>query len=146
MTDNNDVQTRSIVRNVWMSLAIFLSIFGNLLLIMVISRRQRFHNVTNVYNLNLSFSDLLKVIFYIPVYLIVAERRSWPYGLGGCQALNVILYTSFGVTVLTLMSLSFERYHLILHPTKKQMTVKKALITVVITWLASLSVNLCMIP
>lgn len=123
MANSKDDETHSIVRNAWMSVAISLSIFGNLLLILVISRRQRSHNVTNVYNLNLSFSDLVKVVFYIPVYLVAAERKSWPYGLAGCQALNVILYTSFGVSVLTLMSLGFERYHLILHPTKKQVSV-----------------------
>lgn len=119
----DEARARSIARNTWMSITISLSILGNLLLIVVISRRRRFHNVTNAYNLNLSLSDLLKVFSLIPVYVIAADLKSWPFGLAGCRALNVMLYTSFGVSVLTLMCLSFERYRLIIHPTKKQVMI-----------------------
>ncbi|KAK3721848.1 hypothetical protein QZH41_008992 [Actinostola sp. cb2023] len=121
------VDYRSVVRNTWMSIAMTLSIVGNLLLILVISRNGRFHNVTNAYNLSLSVSDLLKVVSFIPIYLVYADLKTWPFGLAGCQIFKLIFFSSFGVSILTLMCLSFERYHLIIKPTKKQLeALKKA--------------------
>ncbi|XP_048578054.1 prolactin-releasing peptide receptor [Nematostella vectensis] len=57
-----------------------LSAIGNLLLVSVIVTKKRFHNVTNIYNLNLSASDLLKVLVYVPVYLVYASKMTWPLG------------------------------------------------------------------
>lgn len=115
-----DIENRSMFRNTWMSVAMILSLIGNILLILVITRNGRFHNVTNAYNLALSVSDLVKVLSFIPLYLVYADLKSWPFGKEGCRLFNVVFSTSFGVSILILMCLSFERYHLIVKPARKQ--------------------------
>ncbi|EDO41084.1 predicted protein [Nematostella vectensis] len=125
----------AVVRNVWMSSIVVLSAIGNLLLVLVIVTKKRFHNVTNIYNLNLSASDLLKVLVYVPVYLVYASKKTWPVGgQAGCRGMYLLFFTAYGASLLTLGALSFERYRLIVHPLRKQVTARQSIIHIIVVW------------
>lgn len=86
-------------------------------------RKGKFRNVSNVFNLNLAAADFIRAVVFTPVYLEYARTKSWPLGFVGCRLMYVVLYSTFGVTVLTLVCLSWDRYKATVHPLKKQVRV-----------------------
>ncbi|KAL9968562.1 hypothetical protein ACROYT_G020670 [Oculina patagonica] len=125
-----------IVRSIWLSFVFVFGTVGNLLLFAVILRKGRIANVTNLFNLNLAVGDLIRIFFFIPVYLVYSAYGEWPPGLGlvGCKVLFMLLQSSLTVSIVTLMFMSMERYQAVVHPLKKQMTIRLARFLVVISW------------
>ena len=107
-------------RIAWMSTVFIVCVIGNGILIIVTLRKKKYQNITNFFNLNLSVSDILKVVTFVPVYLVYWKNESWPLGLTGCRATYVFFYTGYGASVMLLMCLSWERYNLVVKPLKKQ--------------------------
>ena len=106
----------------WLSLSLSVGIAGNFLLVVVILRKGRLRSVSNVFNLNLVAADFIRAVVFTPVYLQFARTKSWPQGILGCKLVYTVLYSTFGVTVFTLVCLSWDRYRATVHPLKKQVS------------------------
>ena len=110
-----------IIRTIWLSIVFVFGTVGNLLLFAVILRRGRIINVTNLFNLNLAVADLIRILLFIPTYLVYSAYDEWPswLGLGGCKTVFMIFQSSMTVSILTLMFMSMERHQAVVHPLKK---------------------------
>lgn len=104
----------------WLLVSLVVGVAGNALIATVILRKGKVRVASYLFNLNLTVADFFRVAVFTPVYLLFSHTRSWPIGLPGCRFMYLVLYSSFCVTVMTLMSLSWERYRGIVHPLKKQ--------------------------
>lgn len=67
------------------SLIFFLSVFGNLLIIIVLTVNKRMRTVTNTFLLSLAVSDLMMAIFCIPFNLIPSILKDFIFGAPMCK-------------------------------------------------------------
>uniref|UniRef100_A0A4W3KF44 Prolactin-releasing peptide receptor-like n=1 Tax=Callorhinchus milii TaxID=7868 RepID=A0A4W3KF44_CALMI len=105
-------------------LVVFIGIFGNYLLIYVICKTKRMHNVTNFLLGNLAFSDMLMCATCVPFTLAyVFEPRGWVYGRFMCYFVFLMQPLSVFVSVFTLTVIAVDRYRAMVHPLRRRLTV-----------------------
>lgn len=137
-----------------------LGLVGNALICYVVARNSTMHTVTNVFIANLALSDILLCLFAVPftwLYLVVYEH--WIFGKILCHLLpfaqgwwllahdrhvlnfNLCPHLPPGVSVyistLTLMSIAFDRYFVILYPFRPRMPMRICLLIIVAIWVLS---------
>jgi hypothetical protein len=94
---------------------IFLIIFvvgliGNGLLIFIFMRHKSLRNVPNTFILCLSAGDMMVIVGTIPFISLIYTLESWPFGNFICKLSEFMRDLSIGVTSLSLMVLSIDRY------------------------------------
>lgn len=128
-------------------LLIFLvGLSGNLLTCTVIARHKKMRNPTNLYLLSLALSDLLVLLFGMPLEIYeLWQNYPFPFGEGGCYFKTFLLETVCFASILNVTALSVERYIAVLHPLKTRYLSTnqhvKRVITVV--WVVSM---ICAVP
>lgn len=73
------------LRIILYSLIFFLSVFGNLLIIVVLTVNKRMRTVTNTFLLSLAVSDLMMAIFCMPFNLIPSILKDFIFGAPMCK-------------------------------------------------------------
>lgn len=101
-------------------LLIFLvGLSGNLLTCTVMARHKKMRNPTNLYLLSLALSDLLVLLFGMPLEIYeLWQNYPFPFGEGGCYFKTFLLETVCFASILNVTALSVERYIAVLHPLK----------------------------
>ena len=94
---------------------LFLIIFavgltGNGLLIFIFMRHKSLRNVPNTFILALSIGDMMVIVGTIPFISLIYTLESWPFGNFICKLSEFMRDLSIGVTSLSLMALSIDRY------------------------------------
>lgn len=126
---------------------IFLIIFvvglvGNGLLIFIFMRHKSLRNVPNTFILCLSAGDIMVIVGTIPFISLIYTLESWPFGTFICKLSEFMRDLSIGVTSLSLMVLSIDRY-LAIAMALKQLNLsirskKSAYITSGIVWILAI--------
>jgi len=73
------------------SLIFFLSVFGNLLIIVVLTVNKRMRTVTNTFLLSLAVSDLMMAIFCMPFTLIPSILKDFIFGAAMCKIVSYLM-------------------------------------------------------
>lgn len=122
-----------------------IGLLGNLLVIVVVSRRRSMQTPTNCYLISLSVADLLLLLSAtlpaIPEPFI--RRNHWPWGRAMCSILVFAQYLGADASALSITAFTVERYIAICHPMKAQTmcTVTRAKRIIIGLW--SFSVLYC---
>ncbi|XP_050734737.1 QRFP-like peptide receptor isoform X2 [Eriocheir sinensis] len=113
---------------------------GNGLIIFTICRFRRLKTTTNVFLASLASADLLLILLCIPVKLARLFSYSWTLGATMCKTLYFLQALSAICSVLTLTTMSIERYYAIVYPMRAQYrcTISQAKRLCVGLWLLSL--------
>ncbi|XP_037824647.1 neuropeptides capa receptor, partial [Lucilia sericata] len=115
-------------------------LFGNVLVCIVIYKHSNMHTATNFYLFSLAVSDLIYLIFGLPMEVLLYWHQ-YPYyfGLPFCKARAYISEASTYVSVLTIVAFSAERYIAVCHPLYLylQTGFKRALLIIAVLWLWS---------
>ncbi|XP_007526183.1 neuromedin-U receptor 2 [Erinaceus europaeus] len=95
---------------------------GNLLVCLVIVRHQAMRTPTNYYLLSLAVSDLLVLLLGMPLE-VYEMWHSYPFLLGwvGCYLKTLLLETVCFASILSVTTLSLERYVAVLHPIRARL-------------------------
>ncbi|NXA46311.1 NMUR2 protein, partial [Nothocercus julius] len=122
------------------SLIFIVGVVGNFLVCLVIIKHRNMKTPTNYYLFSLAVSDLLVLLFGMP--LEVYEMWSnYPFLFGpvGCYFKTALFETVCFASILSVTTVSVERYVAILHPfrAKLESTRKRALRTIVVLWVLS---------
>ncbi|NXG12969.1 NMUR2 protein, partial [Grallaria varia] len=122
------------------TLIFVVGVVGNFLVCLVILKHQNMKTPTNYYLFSLAVSDLLVLLFGMP--LEVYEMWSnYPFLFGpvGCYLKTALFETVCFASILSVTTLSVERYIAILHPfrAKLKSTRRRALRTIVVLWVLS---------
>lgn len=122
------------------SLIFIVGVIGNFLVCLVILKHRNMKTPTNYYLFSLAVSDLLVLLFGMP--LEVYEMWSnYPFLFGpiGCYFKTALFETVCFASILSVTTVSVERYFAILHPfrAKLESTRKRALRTIVVLWVLS---------
>ncbi|KAM9409567.1 LOW QUALITY PROTEIN: neuromedin-U receptor 2 [Pholidichthys leucotaenia] len=128
-------------------LLIFLTgLSGNLLTCAVIAKHKKMRNPTNFYLLSLAVSDLLVLLFGMPLELYdLWQNYPFPFGEGGCYFKTFLFETVCFASILNVTALSVERYIAVVHPLKTRYlsTSQHVKRVITIVWVVSM---ICAIP
>nr|BAT25129.1 cannabinoid receptor-like 1 [Lymnaea stagnalis] len=97
-------------------LTLLIGVIGNALVIVSVTRYQRMRSITNIFLLSLASADLLVVCICIPVKCAAFISFTWTFGEFLCKAVHYLQNVSSVCSVLTLTTMSLERYYAIRHP------------------------------
>lgn len=115
----------------------FFSIFGNLLVCLVVY--SKLHNVTNIMIFNLAFADLLMGTIVIPIILASTILNEWIGSDISCKIFGILNGTVLVESIWMLVIISVLRYILVAYPHRSHtlLTKRKAYLVVLITWIWS---------
>ncbi|XP_026219399.1 7tmA_CCK-BR domain-containing protein [Anabas testudineus] len=127
------------------SLIFLLSVFGNLLIIVVLILNKRMRTVTNSFLLSLAVSDLMMAIFCMPFTLIPNILEDFIFGAAMCKIVTYFMGISVSISTFSLVAIAIERYSAICNPLKSRawQTRSHAYRVIAATWVVSL---LIMVP
>lgn len=92
-------------------LVVVVGVFGNYLLLYVICRSRKMHNVTNFFIGNLAFSDMLMCVTCVPFTLAYAfNPHGWVFGRSMCYLVFLIQPVTVYVSVFTLTAIAVDRW------------------------------------
>ena len=144
-TTQSTIADESIVDDMWFrvlkytlyAIMFLISLPGNLMVCLVITRRQKMKTITNFLILNIAVSDVLYTI-YVPVDIVIIESESWPYADFFCNIFYPLMTLSICVSALTLMALALSRFWAVVFPLRRQVSVLQVKILLVVIWLLSI--------
>nr|BAO77762.1 PQRFa peptide receptor 2 [Branchiostoma japonicum] len=108
-----------------------LCILGNLVVCYIIARTATLRDVTHSFILNLAVSDLLVGVFCIPFTLVGHIFTENNLGDVMCKVSPMLQGMSVATSVFTLTAIAFDRYCLIVHPTRDRLTVRQAVYLII---------------
>lgn len=92
-------------------LVVLVGVIGNYLLLYVICRTRKMHNVTNFFIGNLAFSDMLMCVTCVPFTLAYAfNPHGWVFGRSMCYLVFLIQPVTVYVSVFTLTAIAVDRW------------------------------------
>ncbi|XP_061582329.1 probable G-protein coupled receptor 101 [Cololabis saira] len=108
--------TNSVMKMVLILLIMCLSLFGNVVVLLVFQRKPQLLHVANRFVLNLLLADLLQTILVMPFAIAATVPGVWPLDARLCQALVVLMHLFAFAGVNTIIVVSVDRYLAIIHP------------------------------
>uniref|UniRef100_A0A8B9PVC1 Neuropeptide FF receptor 1 n=1 Tax=Apteryx owenii TaxID=8824 RepID=A0A8B9PVC1_APTOW len=111
---------------------------GNILVCFIVVKNRQMRTVTNMFILNLAISDLLVGIFCMPTTLVDNLITGWPFDNIMCKMSGLVQGMSVSASVFTLVAIAVERFRCIVHPFRQKLTLRKALVTIVVIWVLAL--------
>lgn len=119
-------------------------LFGNFVVIVIYTRKNRLKSATNMFIMALAFADMISSITLIPL----PGAKTVPAGFVGqlyCKVVhsNVILWISIVASIFTLTVISVERYFAVVFPIKYRNFFSKSRpkIVILIVWVSSFLIN-----
>ena len=107
-------QSFQMVKIVLLSLILAACLFGNILVVIAISRTNSLRNSSNLLVINLSLCDITTAVCGIPFTLIIFNihynSQYYPYGEIGCKLLWPITTYASNCSAFTLATIAVERY------------------------------------
>ncbi|KAG9348685.1 hypothetical protein JZ751_029002 [Albula glossodonta] len=127
------------VRILLYSLIFLLSVFGNLLIIVVLMANKRMRTVTNSFLLSLAVSDLMMAVFCMPFTLIPNLLEDFIFGAAMCKIVAYFMGISVSISTFSLVAIAIERYSAICNPLKSRawQTRSHAYRVIAATWILS---------
>lgn len=143
--DTGDARGRSstadsVVKMVLIAFILCVSLFGNVVVLLVFQRKPQLLHVANRFVLNLLLADLLQTVLVMPFALAATVPGVWPLDARLCQALVVLMHLFAFAGVNTIIVVSVDRYLAIIHPLSypTRMTPHLGTNLIICTWVLSL--------
>uniref|UniRef100_A0A8C4RGZ8 G-protein coupled receptors family 1 profile domain-containing protein n=1 Tax=Erpetoichthys calabaricus TaxID=27687 RepID=A0A8C4RGZ8_ERPCA len=122
------------------AIAVFLAVFGNLLLIVSICHFKQLHSVTNLLIASMALSDFMIGLFTMPIGAIKTVEKCWYSDSMLCLFEIIISAILTSVSEVHLLFLAVDRYCAICFPLlySIKVTLKVGWIFVIISWVSSI--------
>ncbi|CAH2300655.1 pyroglutamylated RFamide peptide receptor isoform X2, partial [Pelobates cultripes] len=123
-----------------------LALFGNSLVLYVVTRSKAMRTVTNIFICSLALSDLLIAFFCIPFTMLQNISSNWLGGAFACKMVPFVQSAAIVTEILTMTCIAVERHQGIIHPLrmKWQYTNQRAFTMLGIVWLTAVLVGIPM--
>lgn len=124
------------------SIVFFVGLLGNIFVIITVFHYKHMRTLTNVFLVNLAISDLLVVLFCIPITLGTSVYKDYVYGIGMCKLTSFLQGSAISVSSLSLLTISINRFIAIHRPLRARIIFSKRRVYFVIVaiWCMSFSV------
>ena len=100
------------------ALILLTALSGNLLVVYVISRDSRLHNITNIFIHNLALTDVAMATTGMPFWIASLYSGTWKLGQLWCQVVVSILWILSQASIFTIGMIAFNRYIKVVKPTQ----------------------------
>uniref|UniRef100_A0A1B0CAE3 G-protein coupled receptors family 1 profile domain-containing protein n=2 Tax=Lutzomyia longipalpis TaxID=7200 RepID=A0A1B0CAE3_LUTLO len=138
--------TTPVEYNYWALLLIlfpFLTLFGNVLVIMSVFRERALQTVTNYFIVSLAIADLLVAVVVMPFGVYILVNGTWSLPSFVCDfyiAMDVICSTS---SIFNLVAISIDRYIAVTQPIKyaKHRNNGRVSLTILLVWAISAAIG-----
>jgi len=122
-------QTATVVlETVIVSLVMFLSLFGNLLVCFVVYRNPRLRQPSKYYIISLALSNLLQGLFTMPLSVGMLATGDWRYGTSACHFMVISMLSLASKSIFTMTLMASNIYFKIVKPPKYRNTFTKKFI------------------
>ncbi|XP_021508726.1 pyroglutamylated RF-amide peptide receptor-like [Meriones unguiculatus] len=120
-----------------------LALFGNALVVYVVTRSKAMRTVTNIFICSLALSDLLIVFFCIPVTMLQNVSDTWLGGAFICKMVPFVQCTAIVTEILTMTCIAVERHQGLVYPfkMKRQYTNHRAFTMLGVVWLVAIVIG-----
>ncbi|XP_005386845.1 PREDICTED: pyroglutamylated RFamide peptide receptor [Chinchilla lanigera] len=120
-----------------------LALFGNALVVYVVTRSKAMRTVTNIFICSLALSDLMITFFCIPVTVLQNISDNWLGGAFICKMVPFVQSTAIVTEILTMTCIAVERHQGLVHPFKMkwQYTNQRAFTMLGVVWLVAVIVG-----
>lgn len=127
---------------IFYSVNFLLSFFGNWLVVVIICKYEKLNTVTNIFLLNLVFSNLL-FASSLPFWATY-HFSEWIFGTAMCKIVSSTYFIGFYSSILFLTLMTFDRYLAVVHAVSAAKHRKKlyAMVSSVIVWCISVAASL----
>jgi hypothetical protein len=133
-TSIGDVTWFRVLKFTLYGLTFLISIPGNFMVCVIITRRRKMKTITNFLILNLAISDILYTT-YVPLDIAVNESSTWPFAHFFCKLFWPLMTLSICVSALTLMALALSRFWAVVFPLHRQISIAQVKTSLVVIWL-----------
>ncbi|XP_052127345.1 uncharacterized protein LOC113208546 isoform X2 [Frankliniella occidentalis] len=128
----------------WVIIAMHCAVFigglvGNALVCLAVYRNHTMRTVTNYFIVNLAVADFLVILMCLPPTVLWDVTETWFMGTALCKIVLYFQTVSVTVSVLTLTTISVDRWYAICFPLKFKSTTSRAKKAIIIIWLLALS-------
>uniref|UniRef100_A0A8C4RI88 G-protein coupled receptors family 1 profile domain-containing protein n=1 Tax=Erpetoichthys calabaricus TaxID=27687 RepID=A0A8C4RI88_ERPCA len=106
----------SVILYICAGIVIIVGVLGNLFVIISVSRFRQLHTPTNLFVLSLAVSDFLSGFLILPAKFIEVINNCWYFGDVFCPYYMTYLNFLPFVSVLNLVTISFDRYLAVCNP------------------------------
>ena len=124
------------IQSAWYSFVFTLGVIGNIYIILAVWCRKEISSTTNLFIVNLAFSDLGILLISLPAEYI-KDYFAWPFNKLTCQIFVPLNEVFFCVSIFTLTVITIERFRVICRPFKPRLNEREAKIIIVIVWIVS---------
>lgn len=125
---------------VFFSIVVILSLFGNILVIVILAKYENLKSLTNAFVLNLAISDLFFTAG-LPFW-IYYHMNGWTLGELACKIVSFVFYIGFYSSGILLILMTAHRYVAVMNPLSDIVSTKGfySVLTCVIIWAVSIVV------
>eukprot|EP00794_Sanderia_malayensis_P008269 gene8269-9151_t len=113
---------------------------GNMLVVLKITRSDKNKSLKHCFLLNLAITDLLTLFLLLPLS-IMAKNVSWPLGEFVCRYVFPLTDVVIGVSVLTHVSISLDRYRTIIYPMAAKPSHLQRILILISIWIIAYLLN-----
>ena len=120
------------------------SIFGNITLFVIFTRRKILRTIANGFLLNLAFADLLVSVLNMPITVVTIVEQRWIFGDRACELLGFTTMLSFVSSVMSLAMIAINRYFYVVQwkSYPSIFTLGRSVLFVGIVWLMSVLLSI----
>ncbi|XP_028584297.2 prolactin-releasing peptide receptor-like [Podarcis muralis] len=117
---------------------VIIGMVGNCLLVHIILRVKKMHNVTNFLIGNLALSDVAMCTTCVPLTLAyIFEPRGWIFGSAMCYFVYFMQPVTVYISIFTLATIAVDRYIVIMHPLRRRISLQLSAYMVLFIWILS---------
>lgn len=111
------------------------TVFGNVLVILVIVKNRRMQTVTNFFIANLSVADVMIGLLSTPFQFQAALLQRWDLPFILCPVAPFVKELSVNVSISTLTVISIDRFFAVVHPLRPGWSARTAIIIMGVVWI-----------
>ncbi|XP_030370155.1 neuropeptide F receptor [Scaptodrosophila lebanonensis] len=122
------------------SVLIVFGALGNVLVVIAVLRKPIMRTARNLFILNLAISDLLLCLVTMPLTLMEILSKFWPFGSCAilCKMIAMLQALSIFVSTISITAIAFDRYQVIVYPTRDSLQFVGAVTILAGIWLLAL--------
>uniref|UniRef100_A0A0N5B1C2 G_PROTEIN_RECEP_F1_2 domain-containing protein n=1 Tax=Syphacia muris TaxID=451379 RepID=A0A0N5B1C2_9BILA len=118
---------------------------GNFLTVLAVAKYPQMRTTRNYFILNLALSDFFVCIITAPITLYTVLHVFWPFGKVSCKLAGSLQGFGVFLSTFSITAIAYDRYVVIIFPTKRKRQRNLALLLFVLIWLISVVLALPML-